>query len=40
MLSNIPKVNTYPKEMKPQSQRDILTPVFTETLLIVATVWK
>ena len=36
----IPLLGEYLKEMKSISQRDICTPVFTETLFTMAKTWK
>ena len=38
--SSNPTSGLYPKEMKPTSQRDICTPMFTAALFIIVKVWK
>ena len=38
--TTINSTSIYPKELKSQSQRNINTPIFTEALLKVVTVWK
>jgi len=38
--SAIPVLGIYPKEMKSLPQRDIYTPMFTETLLTIARTWE